>query len=188
MKINLTVPVGKSRDWSIEEFVVSKKDAQFFNLRAMMKPGYRIIEPSKYKRLMYRDSVIMSNTPAEIRECEDFMEIAKGDILINGLGLGIVLIALLKKKTVKSITVIEKSKDVIKLVASAYKDERLTIINADAFKWRPPINVKYDYVWHDIWTNICYDNLVGMDKLCEKYENKTKWQDCWAKDMCLEMI
>lgn len=185
MKINVNVPCGISGEWRVEEFTVSQKDANLFNMRASFHPGAREIVPGKYKRLMRDRTVVMSNTPAEINDHRWFIDDAHGNILITGLGLGVVLTALLGKPDVKSITVIEISKDVIKLVSPTFKDDkRVKIIHADALKWKPPKGVKYDFIWHDIWDNICSDNLVEMKKLHRKFGKRTKWQRSWCRALC----
>ena len=129
----------------------------------------------------------MSNTPDEIRDHRVFIHQAKGDILINGLGLGVILEILLPKPEVTSITVIEKDPEVISLVAPYFKDEKkLTIINADALEYTSPKGKRYNAVWHDIWDDITLSNLKDMKKLHRKYGRKCDWQGSWARWMCEE--
>jgi len=185
MNIDVNVPDGKSGGWSVETFEVSKEDADLANMRAMFSFSTRSIAPGTYKRLKRGGATIMSNTPMEISDCRFFIYKAKGNILINGLGLGVVLVALLKKPEVKNITVIEKSQDVISLVAPTFtNDKRLSIIHADALEWKPPKGVRYDCIWHDIWDDICADNLSEMTTLHRKYGRRTDWQDSWCKELC----
>lgn len=175
------IPDGISGSWAIQTYEVPKEDlSQFIS---MFKTG-RGVPGGVYKRLIRNKQVVMSNTPDEIRDFYHLTIVAKGSILINGLGLGCLVKVLLDKPEVEKITVIEKSEDVIKLVAPYFKDERLTIIQADAFEYKPPKEEKYNFVWHDIWDNICADNLEGMSKLHRKYGKKTEWQDSWARQSC----
>lgn len=112
---------------------------------------------------------------------------AKGHILINGLGIGMVLNACLLKPEVAHATVIEISQDVINLVADHYNRKfpgKVEIIHADAFEYTPPKNKKFDMVWHDIWPDICPDNLPEMTQLHRKYAKRTTWQNSWAKEIC----
>ena len=183
--IPIDVPEGKSGEWEVKEFEVSERDSKFINIRAAMK-GRGYVPPGKYKYLKRRGETIMSNTPDEIMDFRHFTQIAGGTVLINGLGIGVVLKALLQKPEIKEVIVIEKSADVIKLSAPTYTtDPRVTIINADAFEYTPPKGKKYDYVWHDIWDYICADNLPEMKKLHLKYSRKTKYQDSWCKRECM---
>jgi spermidine synthase len=187
MKIEVTAPDGKSGDWKVETFTVTEKEIELFNVRAMFKPGSRTMEAGTYKRLMRKGEIVMSNTPAEIADLRHFIAVAKfhgGDILINGLGLGVALNGILDSDKITSVTVIEKSQDVIDLVGPSISDKRVHIICADAFEWKPPKNIRYTCVWHDIFDDICSDNLPEMTRLHRKYAKKTDWQDSWCKALC----
>ena len=172
---------GVSGDWSISTFEVPKSDLS--QKISIFKTG-RGVPAGIYKRLKRKNTVVMSNTPDEINDFSHFTRIAKGSVLINGLGIGCVIKVLLDNPEITKITVIEKSEDVIKLVSPYFNDERLIIINADAFSYLPPKGEKYDYVWHDIWDYITSDNLPEMAKLHRKYGRRTMWQDSWAKPQC----
>jgi len=189
MQIPIYVPDGTSGKWEISTFTILENDTAFkiYNLRETFKGTHRYILPGTYKKLTKDGHVIMSNTPAEIEDHIIFFNNAKNSkiVLINGLGLGMVVKKLLDNGVVEEIIVIEKSQDVINLVAPSYKDEKkVTILHADAFTYKPPKGKKYDAVWHDIWPSICGDNLPEMDKLHRKYSRRTKWQGSWAKDLC----
>lgn len=175
------IPDGISGIWKVSTFEV--KDKELSQMISLIKTG-RGCPAGIYKRLTRNGAVIMSNTPDEIRDFIHFVLHAQGNVLINGLGLGCVIKALLDKDKITKITVIEQSEDVIKLVAPHFTDNRVEIINADAFTYEPPKGIKYDYVWHDIWDDICSDNLEEMSKLHRKYGRKTDWQDSWAKGIC----
>ncbi|MDR8350775.1 hypothetical protein FPK35_22890, partial [Acinetobacter baumannii] len=100
------------------------------------------IPAGEYRRLSYNSDVVMSNTPMEIRTCMDFIERATGHVLINGLGLGMVLNAVLMKADVTHVTVIEKEQDVINLVAASFADDkRVEIICADAMTFVQPAEI-----------------------------------------------
>ena len=138
-----------------------------------------------YKRLRRGSTVVMSNTKMEVDTNRAFVRAATGRVLVNGLGLGMVLTALLKKPDVASITVIENSPDVIALVAPTFaSDPRVTIIHADALEWRPAKGEKFDAVWHDIWDDISSDNLQDMKTLHRRYGRRADWQGSWMRHMC----
>lgn len=187
MNINIDVPCGVSGNWAVEDFEVSKKDADFYNMRVCFSFGNRTIKSGNFKKLTHNGQIVMSNTSAEISDHLRFIRRAKrgGHILINGLGLGVVLSEILKSEAIRSVTIIENSIDVILLVSPTYlKDSRVDIISADAFKWTPPPGLKYAAVWHDIWNDICTDNLSEMTKLHRKYGKRTDWQSSWCKELC----
>jgi len=177
------IPDGQSGNWKIETFIVPENSIE--NMRLLFQPGGRTVKPGKYKKLTHNGAIVMSNTPAELRDYRYFVYKAKGNVLINGLGLGCCLAEVLEKKEVESVTVIEVSQNVINLVSPFFKsDPRLEIIHADAFTWKPLKGIHYDVVWHDIWNDICEDNLPEMTKLHRKYGKRTGWQGSWAKALC----
>lgn len=186
MQINIEVPEGKSGNWKVEEFEVTKDDAKLCAMRSIFNHGRGRLPEGKYKRLYRGGVLVMSNTPDEIRDFMWFVHKAKGKVLVNGLGLGVLLKALLEKEEITQITIIEKSEDVIKLVAPTYlKDKRVKIINEDAFDYKPEKGEKFDCVWHDIWDYITSDNLPEMAKLHRKYGRRTQYQESWCKNECL---
>lgn len=182
MKIEVTVPDGKVGDWRVETYTVSKQESDWTRIRAMQHPE-EFVPAGTYKKLCRNGTIVMSNTEMEIREHREMILQAHGHVLLNGLGLGVCLKAILAKTQVLSVTVIEKSPEVIALVGPSFKDPRLTIIQADAFTWKPPKGAHYDVVWHDIWDNMCSDNLPEMTRLKRKYGRLCDWQGCWAEGM-----
>src|ERR1039458_6314079 len=107
------VPEGTSGSWKVERFTVSKKDAEWFNLRnAISGRGENVgrdIEPGAYTKLVSGGNIVMSDTPAEMRDHQSPILHAKDHCLINGLGLGMIANAMLLKPEVLTVTVIEKS-------------------------------------------------------------------------------
>lgn len=139
---------------------------------------------------------IMSDTPAEILEHAHALEHATGKVLITGLGLGVVINALLAKPDVEHITVVEIDRDVIELTARYYEDDpRVQIVNMDAlaFAKRYPSwhgrNVRFDYAWHDIWSHIASRNLnddslaehgISYATMFQAYRPFTERQGAWG--------
>ena len=185
-QIPVDVPDGVSGHHKIETFIVSKEDVKN-NFRGMLRPMEYVPEGT-YKRLLFGREVIMSNTSMEINSNYTFMRKATGKVLINGLGIGMVLTEILKKPDIAEVWVVEKFEDVIKLVGPTFeKDPRVKIIHADAMEYKPPKGMKFDCVWHDIWTNMCTDNLEDMKILHRRYANRTKWQGSWQKEYLQSM-
>lgn len=179
----IKVPDGISGDWRVETFEVSQAESDFTRMRAMMGGRRRLeyVAPGKYKRLMRGGTVVMSNTKMEIDTHWSIIHAAKGDVLLNGLGLGVILTIILGKPDVKSVTVVEKSEDVIELVAPTYIDSRVSIIQADAFSFNP--SKRLNAVWHDIWDDICEDNISEMKTLHRRYGRRAEWQGSWSREV-----
>ena len=177
----VTVPEGNSGDWSIQKFTVTKEQASFFNIRNPLRP----IEAGVYTRLSFKGQTVMSDTSAEMCDHFGVISLARGRVLLNGLGIGMVLQACCLKPEVAHVTVNEISEDVIKLVAPHYLQmfpDKVTINHADALTWKPNNGDKFDIIWHDIWNGICADNYEQMKKLHLRYRHWGKWQGSWCRD------
>jgi spermidine synthase len=111
-----------------------------------------------------------------------------GDVLITGLGLGMVAETILRSQpdSTTSVTVVEAASEVIDLVGphlEATHPSRLTIVHADAFAWTPPEDVRFSVVWHDIWPNPFDPRSVTESRqLMARYERCADWQGSWALD------
>lgn len=110
-----------------------------------------------------------------------------GHVLINGLGLGLVVEAMLRNpvRQVEHMTVIELSEDVIRLVGSYLAERygsRLRIVQDDAFAWRPPENARFTVVWHDLWHRPDPDVLPQVDRLEQIYAERCDWQGSWPRE------
>lgn len=117
------------------------------------------ITEGDYVSLKLNGSLVMSNTPMEKRTNSEFVFNATGDVLIGGLGIGLIIMPLLEKNEVKSITVLEKYQDVIDCVLPQLKPydkkNKLKVICADCFEWKT--KNKYDTIYLDIWAYINKD-------------------------------
>jgi hypothetical protein len=175
---------GTLGKWSVMRFSVSEDQAKFTALRAAMK-GRVYVPPGTYTRLECKGrGTVMSDTPDEMRDHGYAVHAAHGHVLLNGLGIGMVLTNILKKKYVTAVTVVEIDADVIALVGPNYTDPRVTIIHESAFEYAPPKGTRYGAVWHDIWDTICGDNIPQMTKLKRKYGRRADWQGCWCEHDC----
>lgn len=186
-KYKVDLPEGKSGVWEIRRFTVNAEEAQFGRLRAALTGRGRYVPEGSYTALCRNGQFIMTDTPDEIHDHSYPIYTASGHCLINGLGLGLVANGCLMNDDVQRVTVIELSQDVINLVAPHYLEkwgDRFEVINADAFTYTPPKGVRYGMVWHDIWDNICSDNLPEMAKLHRKHGRRCEWQGSWAKHLC----
>lgn len=182
MKIDLKLQEGTSGDWRVEKFTLTEADAKMYNIREAINGRCRFIFAGTYWRLRYKKEIVMSNTPAEIDDHIRFISKAKGNVLIAGLGLGMVLKALLDKPEVHHITVVEESDDVIKLVSPFYQDKRVTIVHQDIFDYNP--TETFDFAWFDIWTYICEDNYIDMKRLDRKFVKYAKVRKHWCYEEC----
>jgi hypothetical protein len=182
VKTDARIPEGESGAYRIEHFTVSPEASRMTAIRAWRD---EYVPAGDYTRLMRGQTVVMSDTPMELRTNREIIEAAHGKVLLNGLGIGMVLRRILDKPEVAHVTVVELSGDVIKLVGPSFaSDPRVTIIHANALEYVPPAGERFDAVWHDIWDNICADNLDDMKLLHRRYGRRTAWQASWRRDDC----
>ncbi len=101
------------------------------------------------------DLIWMSNVAFEIGTHERYASEVTGDVLIVGLGLGYNSIQAEDKKDVTSITIVEKEEEVIELVAEHIAHRKVTVVHDSILHYFETLrnNVKYDYIWFDIFPN-----------------------------------
>lgn len=149
------------------------------------------ISCGRYARLKFKGECIMSDTDMEKRTNEYFVHHAHGDVLIGGLGIGLVLLAIQDKADVHSITVIEKYPEVIEIVGSQLQlNEKVKIICDDVYTWEPENDCRYDCIYMDIWGYInsdIYEQRMKPIKakynryLKPKTESPNRFNKCWAE-------
>lgn len=185
------VPVGEDGRYCVERFEVSQQDSELERIRAIASVysggGCRPVPAGTYSRLMRGGVVVMSDTPAERRDHFEPVRRAEGRVFIAGLGLGMVLQAVLDKSEVQHVTVVELSEEVIRLVGSHYQErygDRLDIQQGDAYAWTPPKGTHlrlFDVAWFDIWDDLCSDNLPLMTKIKRRWVRWAKWRGFWGE-------
>ena len=185
-RIELHLQEGQCGAWELRQFTVTDKEANMDKLRHLIN-GHpeRAIEAGTYWKLLEHGSIYMSNTPAEVHDHEDFISRAEGKVLIAGLGLGMVVQALLDRGKCEKITVVEKSEDVIRLVSPFYQQPTVEIVHADIFTYRP--QERYDFAWFDIWQDICGDNYPEMKRLHQRYRRWVYSRDSWCRRECYRL-
>jgi spermidine synthase len=181
----------------IEHYKISEQEAKFAQLRAAINARREeYVEQGSYVRLRINNAVAMSDTAMEQESNLDFILNVNGNVLIAGLGLGMILIPAIRKNEVKRIEVIEKNADVIHAVEMQIRsyilnrefNKKFSIIHGDIFKYKPEKGRKWDTIYFDIWNDICTDNLVEITKLKRKFarrlnrENPECWMGAWQED------
>jgi hypothetical protein len=181
------VPRGKSGPWVVEKFIVEDRPAPSVDER----PRCFQHRPGQYTRLKMGHEVFMTDLFDEWwtqKKAADEATDRGGHVLITGLGLGLIVESMLRIPggPVQSVTVVERSSDVVHLVGphllTRYGD-RLKIVNGDAFTWQPPSTPQYSIVWHDIWPNPHDPSVKSeMDRLENRYRNCCDWQGFWPAE------
>lgn len=124
-----------------------------------------------YTRLFVDGQLYMTDAEFECWTNMDFVHKAFGNVLIAGLGLGLVLQPLINSSVVESITILERSSDVIALIGPRYEYPKLTLVHADVHEWTPPKKT-YHFIYFDIWANVPNsDTLAEIRTLKQRYRS-----------------
>ena len=149
----------------------------------------RVLNFYNYSGSLERESVvclsnksnecIMSSNLFERLTNQNFIDTVKGDVIIFGLGLGLIIFPLLEDEEVTSITVIDNSIDIINNIGPIIKNydvnDKLTIIQGDAFTYYQQLNdVKFDIMYFDYWNIVDSTIYNDMETLKELYKNNIK--------------
>lgn len=168
---------------AVEHMEITAHDEDYLRLRSLVRCSRSEWTPAgSYMRLMIDGQLWMSDTHHEQRSNLEAVHRAHGRVLVGGLGLGMVVVAMLNKPQVERVTVIERDKRVIQLVATQLADERLEVVEGDVFTWRPPSATLYDTIYFDIWLDRCVDNLTEITRLKRGYArrlNRSSAGGCW---------
>lgn len=119
--------------------------------------------------------VYNKNKDFEIREMYSSYDIAYGDVLVSGLGFGILALWLCSKPEVKTVTVIEMSDDVIKIFQdSNIIPDKLTIINDNMITY--DTDKEYDVLLLDHYERQTFDwRLKDIKRICSRIKHKYFW-------------
>ena len=159
-----------------------------------------VTPPGEYicLRVLYDDVwwPVMMDTPAEYADHADLFEHARGRVLLHGLGLGCAVSALLADPAVDHIDVVEANADVIALVGPYYRGYPVTIHHASCVEKTWPDDARWNYVWHDIWTEVAVDNLddetaehgISYGRLAQLFADRADRQGAWAFDLVVDHL
>lgn len=190
------IEAAENDGWKIDK-ADAPGDGLAFGVGTVFNSGRGVLKPGDtYTRLLRKypsggTSLVMSDTPDEIRDLMSIFHRGKGRILVNGLGIGCVLRGLLAKDTVEHIDVVEVSADLIELMGPYFENERVTIHQGDAFTFTWPKGTRWDCCWHDVWDDLSADNLNeyhgranpgSYEKLHRRYGRRCDWQGSWGWD------
>lgn len=194
------LPEGQQGVAQIDHFTISPLDM----VQSIAHYGEEFIPPGTYARLKVNGETMMSDTPMERRTNLEFVQKARGRVLIAGLGLGMVVRALLRKPGVTMVIVLEKFEDVANLVLPSFEAEqgpirkttdeqgyvhymlgtKLEIIITDVGTWAPaPLASRFHTIYFDIWPNSHATHLPEMRALYKRYRPllaKHGWMDSWT--------
>ena len=136
-----------------------------------------------YLALTEGNNIWMSLNPNEIETMKPYINKARGNVLVLGLGMGYVPFMLSLKNCVKSITIVERDQEIINLFneliyPSFPNKEKIKIIKGDAVEYtrKAQKEATHDYVFADLW----HDSEDGLP-LFVSLKRINKDIDCWLE-------
>lgn len=131
----------------------------------IMKEDYREIPPLgfferefSFPAVLEDSNEWMTLTPVDLDTCEEAIERAEGRVVTFGLGLGYYAYMVSQKDNVESITVVERSAQVIKLFEKYIlpqfpNKDKVHIVNSDAFEYAERVmpDERFDLAFVDTW-------------------------------------
>ena len=136
-----------------------------------------------YLALTEGNNVWMSLNPNEIETMKPYINKARGNVLVLGLGMGYVPFMLSLKNCVKSVTIVERDQEIINLFneliyPSFPNKEKIKIVKGDAVEYTRKAQKEgtYDYIFADLW----HDPEDGLPLFVE-LKKISKSIDCWLE-------
>jgi spermidine synthase len=124
--------------------------------------------------------IVMEDSPRELRRHLPIWLRAHGRILITGLGLGYVMRGLLASPLVEHVDVVEIDADILSVVGSEFAtNPRVTLHHGDALQIAFADSSRWDFAWHDIWTEQNKGLHEQHTRLLMKFDKQVTHQGAW---------
>jgi len=190
----INLPEATSGKVSIKHVMVEKETPIIGHRQAYLR-GIRPVkailkEPLRIHQLIEKGHGLwMTDLPEELNQIQEMLAAVKpkGHVLVGGLGLGLVSMYLPNVSKVASITVVEKSKDVIKLI-KPHLHPGIKVFQSDILEYiKKATMAEYDHYLLDTWcgTNegTWWDDVLPLRRaIRSRWGNKPKIH-CWAEDI-----
>lgn len=103
--------------------------------------------------LVSEGEIVMEDSPTELMKHLPIWMMARGSVLVTGLGLGCVVRGLLANPAVDHIDVVEIDATIIRLIGPEFfGNKRVKIHHGDAIEIEFPPERRWNFAWHDLWT------------------------------------
>ena len=154
----------------------------------------RALDEDYQALLLYQDDQAwMIDAPSESNTIDPLASKAFGKVLTFGLGIGYFVYMACLNVNVTSITVVERSIEVINMFNSDILPQipnkhKINIIKEDAFNlFNEDYLDQFDYVFVDIWQSN-HDGLKIIERLLMQYNPPVNKIDFWIEFSCLEVL
>lgn len=146
-------------------------------------PDYTLLRRVSLRTMHLENSseIVMEDSRRELSKHLPIWLAAHGRVLVTGLGLGCVVRGLLASSAVEHIDVVEIDPGIIRVVGAEFADNpRVTIHQGDALSVEFPTVQRWDFAWHDLWTDGPDHLQVLHSQLFLRFRDRTGQQGAWA--------
>lgn len=152
-----------------------------------LKPSVAVVkEPLRIHELSHEDyGVWMTDLPEELNQIAEMLHTVqpKGDILVGGLGLGILALTLAERADVDQVTVVEIDPNVINLCSEICYD----VVNDNIVHFLKTTDKTFDFYLLDTWqgTNegTWWSKVLPQRRIIRQRWGKNPVVHCWAEDI-----
>ena len=185
--VNVKIPEVKKGRWELKKEKypayrgVIASDIIFDGFREIPPLGF-FKEDFEFPAVLEDGNEWMTLTPVDLDTSDEAIERAHGKVVTFGLGLGYYAYMVSRKESVESITVVEKSEDVIALfkefiLPQFSHPEKVKIVNADAFEYAEHTMPAegFDVAFVDTWRDASdgapmYERMKALEHLSSSTE------------------
>ena len=180
---NIKIPEIKSGRWELKRETYPAYRGIIAN-DMILGPAFREIPPLGFFKEEFEFPAVLEDgnewmtlTPVDLDTSDEAIDRAHGRVVTFGLGLGYYAYMVSEKESVESITVVEKSPDVIALfkeyiLPQFSHPEKVRIVNADAFEYaeRTMPAEHFDVAFVDTWRDASdgapmYERMKALEHL-----------------------
>lgn len=132
----------------------------------------------RYPAVLENDNEWMTLIPSEIETLREGIEQAHGKVITFGLGLGYYPYMVSLKENVSKVVIVERDESVIQLfkeyiLPQFENQEKIEVINADAFEYVKNTESDFDFAYVDIWR----DASDGIDMYVKMKNIEYLWSN-----------
>lgn len=136
-------------------------------------------------RLSEGGNVWMSDSQLEVEAAAGAVEVARGDVLIGGLGIGLLPTLIKMRASIKSVDIVELHQEVIDLVFHQIASTKMRAVCDDVLHYLSTTDKRYDFIHIDIWGSITapireIDGVRQRAQRCLKPDGIV-W--CWLQEL-----
>jgi len=191
----LDIPEGKQGKFRIEHRVFGPGEAiPLINQRTAIFRGCKPANikydvPVRFHYLTEDGGTWTSDVPQEQEQQARAVMGFTGEVLVGGLGIGMIAHILAEMRMVRRIVIVEKQKEVIDLVWPHIQKElhgKGEIVHANLFQYLRETDENFNYAFYDIWTSdgerTLKEYVLPLRKLSERIVEDDHIK-CWNEDV-----